>query len=108
MSSIALRTHYIPNYDGQTASLSRLGIVLTPHIRLHSHCSRILGLTNVHKNTMPLHIACMYHLSHLNSQLFLLAHELVDKEPENAISWYSVGIWYMCVEKYQEARTYFR
>ena len=67
-----------------------------------------MGLTSVHKNTMPLHIACMYHLSHLNSQLFLLAHELVDKEPENAISWYSVGIWYMCVEKYQEARTYFR
>ncbi|KAH9945212.1 TPR-like protein [Epithele typhae] len=69
--------------------------------------SRILGLTSVHKNAMPLHVACMYHLTHLNSQLFLLAHELVDKEPENAISWYAVGIWYMCVQKYQEARTYF-
>ena len=69
---------------------------------------RILGLTDVHKRTMPLHIACMYHLKHLNSKLFLLAHELVDREPENAISWYSVGIWYMCIGKYQEARTYFR
>ncbi|TFK88830.1 TPR-like protein [Polyporus arcularius HHB13444] len=69
--------------------------------------SRILGLTDVHKNTMPLHIACMYHLKHLNPKLFLLAHELVDREPENAISWYAVGIWYMCIGKYQEARTYF-
>ncbi|TBU24014.1 TPR-like protein [Dichomitus squalens] len=69
--------------------------------------SRILSLVNVHKNTMPLHIACMYHLTHLNPKLFLLAHELVEREPENAISWYAVGIWYMCVRKYQEARTYF-
>ncbi|KAI0787967.1 TPR-like protein [Fomes fomentarius] len=69
--------------------------------------SRILGLTDVHKNTMPLHIACMYHLEHLNSKLFLLAHELVDKEPESAISWYAVGMWYMCIKKFQEARTYF-
>lgn len=57
---------------------------------------------------MPLHIACMYHLEHLNSKLFLLAHELVDKEPESAISWYAVGMWYMCIKKFQEARTYFR
>ena len=56
---------------------------------------------------MPLHIACMYHLAHLNPKLFLLAHELVEREPENAISWYAVGIWYMCIHKYQEARTYF-
>nr|VWO99768.1 ANK_REP_REGION domain-containing protein [Ganoderma boninense] len=69
--------------------------------------SRILSLVSVHKNTMPLHIACMYHLSHLNPKLFLLAHELVEREPENAISWYAVGIWYMCIHKYQEARTYF-
>lgn len=55
-----------------------------------------------------MHIACMYHLSHLHSKLFILAHEMVDKEPENAISWYAVGIWYLTAKKWQDARTYFR
>lgn len=70
--------------------------------------SRILGLVSVHAPTMPLHIACLYHLSHLHSKLFILAHELVEKEPENPISWYAVGVWYLTVKKWSEARTYFR
>ncbi|KAG6915872.1 hypothetical protein DXG01_009480 [Tephrocybe rancida] len=48
--------------------------------------TRILGLVSIHNSTMPLHIACMYHLSHLHSKLFILAHEMVDREPENPIS----------------------
>lgn len=69
---------------------------------------RILGLVNIHKPTMPLHIASMYHLSHLHSKLFILAHELVDREPENALSWYAVGIWYLSCAKWAEARQYLR
>ncbi|KAI0636086.1 TPR-like protein [Trametes polyzona] len=69
--------------------------------------SRILGLVSIHKATIPLHVACMYHIKHLNSKLFLFAHDLVEKEPESATSWFAVGMWYMCVEKYPEARTYF-
>lgn len=71
-------------------------------------CRRILGLVSVHVPTMPLHLACMHHLGHLHSKLFVLAHELVDKEPEAAISWYAVGVWYMCQKKWAEARKYFR
>ncbi|EIN10021.1 TPR-like protein [Punctularia strigosozonata HHB-11173 SS5] len=69
--------------------------------------SRILGLVSVHVPTMPLHLACMHHLGHLHSRLFVLAHELVDKEPESAISWYAVGVWYMSQKKWSEARKYF-
>ncbi|KDR76370.1 hypothetical protein GALMADRAFT_67732 [Galerina marginata CBS 339.88] len=69
--------------------------------------SRILGLVSIHNQTMPLHIASMYHLSHLHSKLFILAHELVDREPENAISWYAVGVWYLSGGKWAEARQYF-
>ncbi|KAI9066326.1 TPR-like protein [Trametes sanguinea] len=69
--------------------------------------SRILGLVSIHKATIPLHVACMYHMKHLHSKLFLFAHDLVEKEPESATSWFAVGMWYMCVEKYPEARTYF-
>lgn len=57
---------------------------------------------------MPLHIACMYHLSHLHSKLFILAHEMVDREPENPISWYAVGVWYLSGQKWAQARQYFR
>lgn len=69
---------------------------------------RILGLVNIHNQTMPLHIASMYHLSYLHSKLFILAHELVDREPENALSWYAVGIWYLSCAKWAEARQYLR
>ncbi|KAI0067340.1 TPR-like protein [Artomyces pyxidatus] len=69
--------------------------------------SRILGLVAIHASTMPLHIACMHHLKHLHSKLFILAHELVDREPESATSWYAVGVWYLTQRKWSEARTYF-
>ncbi|KAF9223525.1 TPR-like protein [Gyrodon lividus] len=69
--------------------------------------SRILDLVAFHDATMPLHIACMHHLSHLRSKLFVLAHELVDKEPENPISWYAVGVYYLSSNKWSQARQYF-
>ncbi|KAG6849727.1 hypothetical protein H0H93_005930 [Arthromyces matolae] len=69
--------------------------------------SRILGLVAIHNATMPLHIACMYHLSHLHSKLFILAHEMVEREPENAMSWYAVGVWYLSGCKWSQARQYF-
>lgn len=50
----------------------------------------------------------MYHLEHLHSKLFLLAHELVEREPENPASWYAVGVWYLASAKYPQARQYFR
>ncbi|KAG6868678.1 hypothetical protein C0993_012181, partial [Termitomyces sp. T159_Od127] len=70
--------------------------------------SRILGLVSIHNSTMPLHIACMFHLSHLHSKLFILAHEMVDQEPENPMSWYAVGVWYLSGGKWTQARQYFR
>ncbi|KAF8573479.1 TPR-like protein [Ramaria rubella] len=69
--------------------------------------SRILELVSVHAPTMPLHIACMHHLAYLHSKLFMLAHELVEKEPEAAISWYAVAVWYLTSRKWGEARKYF-
>ncbi|KAI3611049.1 cell division control protein 16 [Moniliophthora roreri] len=69
--------------------------------------SRILSLVTIHNPTVPLHLACMYHLKHLHSKLFLLAHEMVDREPENPISWYAVGVWYLSHKNYVSARQYF-
>ncbi|KAJ8080842.1 anaphase-promoting complex subunit Cut9 [Marasmius tenuissimus] len=69
--------------------------------------SRILSLVTIHNPTMPLHLACMYHLKHLHSKLFLLAHEMVESEPENPISWYAVGVWYLSHKNWVSARQYF-
>ncbi|KAF4571362.1 anaphase promoting complex subunit cdc16 [Pleurotus pulmonarius] len=69
--------------------------------------SRILNMVAIHKQTMNIHVACMYHLEHLHSKLFLLAHELVEREPENPASWYAVGVWYLASAKYPQARQYF-
>jgi anaphase-promoting complex subunit 6 len=87
---------------------SRYGFIhLARPLQLDAN-DRILGLVSIHNQTMPLHIACMYHLSHLHSKLFILAHEMVDREPENPISWYAVGVWYLSGGKWTQARQYFR
>ncbi|KAF9027129.1 TPR-like protein [Hymenopellis radicata] len=69
--------------------------------------SRILNLISIHNHTMPLHIACMFHINHLHSKLFILAHDMVDREPDNALSWYAVGVWYLGNQKWATARQYF-
>lgn len=83
-------------------------VALSCTLYVVDECVRILGLVDVHAPTLPLHLACMHHLSHLNSKLFILAHDLVEREPENPISWYAVGVWYLSSGKWTEARTYFR
>lgn len=49
----------------------------------------------------------MHHLPNLRSRLFLLAHEMVDNEPDDAISWYAVGLWYFAGKRWEESRRYF-
>lgn len=49
----------------------------------------------------------MHHLPRLRSALFLLAHRLAESEPDEAISWYAVGLWYHTGERWGDARRYF-
>ncbi|KAK4053503.1 anaphase-promoting complex subunit Cut9 [Microbotryomycetes sp. JL201] len=60
-----------------------------------------------HKSTLPVHLACMQSLPHLRSKLFLLAHELVDNDPDDAIAWYAVGLWYYSGHRWEESRRFF-
>ena len=68
---------------------------------------RILSAHPSHSSTLPLHLACMHHLPRLRSSLFLLAHTLVDSAPDEATSWYAVGLWYFTGERWDDARRYF-
>lgn len=69
--------------------------------------SAILAIHEGHGPTLPLHLACMHHIPSLHSQLFLQAHELVDKSPDAAVSWYAVGLWYFGQKRWDEARRFF-
>jgi hypothetical protein len=104
--------HYIRSSVGRIVMPLLHGAIFPPVASKMTHgihyWSRILGLVAVHTPTIPLHIACMHYLSHLHSKLFILAHELVDREPESATSWYAVGVWYLTQKKWSDARTYFR
>ncbi|KAL8286853.1 hypothetical protein RQP46_003859 [Phenoliferia psychrophenolica] len=68
---------------------------------------RILASHSSHRPTLPLHLACMHHLPNLRSRLYLLAQELVENEPDDAISWYAVGLWYFAGRRWEESRRYF-
>lgn len=60
-----------------------------------------------HSATMLLHLACMHHLPHLRSSLYLLAHSLAESAPDEATSWYAVGLWYYTGGRWGEARRFF-
>lgn len=69
--------------------------------------SLILRAHDGHRPTMPLHLASMYHLPHLRPALFLLAHDLVDRQPDECVAWYAVGLWYLAGRRWDEARRFF-
>ncbi|GAA5861337.1 hypothetical protein JCM8547_006096 [Rhodosporidiobolus lusitaniae] len=69
--------------------------------------SRIIALHPSHRPTLPLHLSCMHHLPNLRSKLFLLAHDMVDNEPDDTISWYAVGLWYFSGKRWEESRRFF-
>jgi anaphase-promoting complex subunit 6 len=67
----------------------------------------ILSAYPSHSVTLPLHLACMHHLPRLRSSLFLLAHSLAENAPDEATSWYAVGLWYYTGGRWGEARRFF-
>ncbi|CAD6587947.1 MAG: anaphase promoting complex subunit cdc16 [Tremellales sp. Tagirdzhanova-0007] len=69
--------------------------------------SRILARIPGHPAALPLHLACMHHIHRLRSSLFMLAHDLVEQDPQAATTWYAVGLWYFSGKRWGEARRYF-
>ncbi|ORY74829.1 anaphase control protein cut9 [Protomyces lactucae-debilis] len=68
--------------------------------------TRILELDAYKFNAMPLHLTCLHELGFKND-LFLLSHDMVERHPEEPVSWLAVGIYYMSIGKIAEARRYF-
>ncbi|WVQ74870.1 hypothetical protein IAR50_004477 [Cryptococcus sp. DSM 104548] len=69
--------------------------------------SKILSRIPGHTTALPIHLACMHHIHRLRSALFILAHDLVDQDPQSALTWYAVGLWYFSGKRWADARRYF-
>uniref|UniRef100_A0AC35UC73 TPR_REGION domain-containing protein n=1 Tax=Rhabditophanes sp. KR3021 TaxID=114890 RepID=A0AC35UC73_9BILA len=57
-------------------------------------------------NLFYLHLAILTHLKK-SSLLYEIAHDLVDKSPENELAWYAVGCYYLTIENWFAAKNFF-
>uniref|UniRef100_A0A7N8Y4L0 Cell division cycle 16 homolog (S. cerevisiae) n=1 Tax=Mastacembelus armatus TaxID=205130 RepID=A0A7N8Y4L0_9TELE len=67
---------------------------------------RVMVKDPFHANCLPVHIGTLVELGKAN-ELFYLSHKLVDLYPNNPVSWFSVGCYYLMVgHKNEHARRY--
>ncbi|KAF9691418.1 hypothetical protein EKO04_010623 [Ascochyta lentis] len=102
-----LSTHYhlAANPD---ILLSRADLMFT-HARFHEALaltSSVLATDKYYFAVMPLHLACLHQLRKKND-LFLLAHDLADTNPNEPATWLAVGIYYLATNRIADARRYF-
>ncbi|KTB18816.1 Anaphase-promoting complex subunit CDC16 [Nakaseomyces glabratus] len=69
-------------------------------------CELMLKRDQFNNKILPTYISCLYEAKSSN-KLFLLAHELAEKDPRNCITWYCVATYYMLLDRIPEARKYF-
>ncbi|EDW14634.1 cell division cycle protein 16 homolog [Drosophila mojavensis] len=75
----------------------------------YKQCLKILNsllkVDPFHNNALTIQIACLVENGDFN-KLFYVAHKLVDRYPDKAISWYAVGCYYDMIGKSDPARRY--
>ncbi|EDV93002.1 GH18518 [Drosophila grimshawi] len=67
--------------------------------------TNLLKVDPFHNNALTIQIACLVENGDFN-RLFYVAHKLVDRYPDKAISWYAVGCYYDMIGKSDPARRY--
>jgi anaphase-promoting complex subunit 6 len=69
-------------------------------------CRKILEKDQFHKLCVPLYVSTLVHLNKI-TQLFEIAHSLVRQYPQEAISWFAVGCYYLKLGNMDPARKFF-
>ncbi|KAI1280486.1 Cell division cycle protein 16 -like protein [Halotydeus destructor] len=92
------------NVDVLTAQAERCYYNCDYH-QCYKITSEVLSRDLYHSQCLPIHLSCLMELKKTNA-LFELAHKLVDIYPENPISWYAVGCYYLMINKTDAARRY--
>ena len=67
--------------------------------------SAILEKDVHHLHCLPVYISSLVEIDK-PTQLFNIAHQLVDLYPESAVSWFAVGCYYLLINKIEPARRY--
>ncbi|XP_003744239.1 cell division cycle protein 16 homolog [Galendromus occidentalis] len=73
--------------------------------RCHELINEILDRDPFCPEALEVQIACLMELNKV-SQLYILAHKLIDTYPDHVLSWYAVGCYYYLVRKAADARKY--
>ncbi|KAK3073792.1 anaphase-promoting complex subunit Cut9 [Teratosphaeriaceae sp. CCFEE 6253] len=68
--------------------------------------SSILATDPYNFTCLPLHLALLHQLQHINA-LFALSHDLADTYPLEPCTWLAVGTYYLATLRIPEARSYF-
>ncbi|KAI9489986.1 hypothetical protein BDB00DRAFT_840367 [Zychaea mexicana] len=71
-----------------------------------SICQEIRKEDALYTKSIPSYITCLYELK-MKDELYTLAQELVDRLNDKAVTWHAVGMYYLYIDKYPEARRYF-
>ncbi|CUM62711.1 uncharacterized protein PRCAT00000267001 [Priceomyces carsonii] len=69
-------------------------------------CEKILAKDPYNFNVIPNYLSCLHELGGKN-KLFLVAHQLADNHPTNPMTWLAIGVYYLSINKINEARKYF-
>lgn len=73
-------------------------------------CSNLCELTlkrdPLNPKVLPIYISCLHELR-LSNKLFLLSHDLAEKNPKSCITWFCVATYYIVLDRIPEARKFF-
>lgn len=67
---------------------------------------KILSKDPYNFNVLPNYLSCLHELGGKN-KLFLKAHQLAENHPNNPMTWLSIGVYYLSINKIIEARKFF-
>ncbi|MFH4979720.1 hypothetical protein AB6A40_006429, partial [Gnathostoma spinigerum] len=67
--------------------------------------SEILNEAGIFQDCLLVHVATLVHLRKAD-ELFSLAHQLVDNQPDNELSWYTVGCYYYTIGQLVAAKNF--
>ncbi len=76
-----------------------------PHTA-HALCKEIRVLDPFYERCLPIYLSSLVELR-LKTELYYLAHRLVEIQPKSAVAWFAVGCYYVAIHKNEAAQRYF-
>lgn len=104
-SVIPAKLDYLKTNVDVEASLAERHYFNCDYYSAYELSSSILERDAHHLQCLPIYISSLIGIDK-STELFNIAHQLVDLYPESAISWFAVGCYYLVINKMEPARRY--